>query len=78
MGKLNEPSDDEKKLCKDLRIHILKELDLMYITDEILCQKLELLPSGLVVLLNKEFWDIKTCIRVAYALGYNISICLTL
>ena len=72
MLKLQTPTEIENKLSKQLQEAIRNKIDNNNWDENVLAEKLELLPSGVTNLLDRKEWPISTTIRVASALNINL------
>ena len=76
MTKLYTVSQKEMDFSSQLRTAVLQKIKKSSWDNNSVAERLELLPSGVKMLLDRESWPVETAIRVAAALDIPLSICL--
>ncbi len=73
MTKLNIPSQQELTLAKIVRERVLAEVASRHFNKEQLARVLDLYPSGVGSLLRESNWSLEIAVRVADALGIDVT-----
>jgi hypothetical protein len=73
MSKLSVPSQQELMLARVIRQTVLAELQSRRFGNEQLARVLDIFPSGAGGLLRETDWPLEIAVRVADALGINIT-----
>jgi hypothetical protein len=73
MSKLSVPSQQELALAKMVRERVLAEVASRQFDKEQLANVLDLYPSGVGGLLRETDWSLEVAVRVADALGIDVT-----
>lgn len=71
MSVLSEPTQEEIAIIKIMRDVIEQTVVRKNMNDDVLAEKLGLLPSGVVGLFQRRQWSIEEAMRIASALGIH-------
>jgi hypothetical protein len=71
---ITEPSRIESELSSDLRQAVLKEIDRQGIDPETLARNLDLVPTAVRALLNRDQWSLKTALVLVEGLGLPLHV----
>jgi hypothetical protein len=74
MTKLYAVSQKEIDFSSQLRNAVLNKIKKSSWDNRFIAERLELLPSGVQVLLDRDSWPVETAIRIATALDISLSI----
>jgi predicted XRE-type DNA-binding protein len=77
MPRLSEPTDEELEIRERLRREVLAEIERRKFTSTQLATRLELLPSGVAVLLDRGSWPLDVAVRVAGAIDLMVDLTTT-
>jgi hypothetical protein len=73
MTKMSVPSQQELMLARIVRESVLAEVASRHFDKEQLAHVLDLYPSGVGSLLRESNWSLEIAVRVADALGINVT-----
>ena len=74
MTKLSVVSPEEDQIKLGLRTAILNEIERRKMSNDQIAEELNILPTGVSVLLQRSDWSVETGLRVALALNLPVEL----